>query len=122
MWVFFAPIKQVRWSTDGQLRVVWWPGNEKLKASVVPRGLQPHELGHDLNGGLVIEAMLDCSSENRAGFVVSASAVKDVNGTAFIWDCRQQRFQIGSYSNSSGGNVFWPVQAQFGNRSATTDG
>ena len=77
---------------------------------------------HDLNGELVIEAMLDCSSENRAGFVVSASAVKDVNGTAFIWDCRQQRFQIGSYSNSSGGNVFWPVQAQFGNRSATTDG
>ena len=53
---------------------------------------------------------------------MSASAVKDVNGTAFIWDCKEQRFLIGSYLNTSGEPVFVPVQAQFGNRSATMDG
>lgn len=122
--VFFSPIKQVkRWPTDGQLRVVWWPGNEKLKAAAVQGGLQTHTgLAHDLSGGLIIEATLDCSSATTAGFVVSASAVKDVNGTAFIWDCKEQRFLIGSYLNTSGEPVFVPVQAQFGNRSATMDG
>ena len=122
--VFFSPIKQIkRWPTDGQLRVVWWPGNEKLKAAAVQGGLQTHTgLAHDLSGGLIIEATLDCSGATTAGFVVSASAIKDVNGTAFIWDCKEQRFLIGSYLNTSGEPVFVPVQAQFGNRSATMDG
>eukprot|EP01051_Picozoa_sp_SAG22_P010363 SAG22_NODE_930_length_6462_cov_4.402326_2_plen_204_part_00 len=112
---YLGPIKQVKIFGDGSPRVVYWPGNDKLKGELIvlpspqpllasndgdnssnsngngatPPAIKMYDRVLDLRASIVVEATLSCTdTSTRAGFVNNYT-------NAFVYDCATQRLSIG---------------------------
>ncbi len=87
--VYAAPLKALDIDHEGILRLVWWPGNEKLKAAQVPVEMRSstgpiHWLAGkiDVNQTTVMEGTVQIPSHGPAEQIVCGMVINQGNGTA----------------------------------------
>jgi len=76
--IYAAPLKAVKIDEEGILRLVWWPGNEKLKAAGIPVRMRPAhgpvqwiEDTIDVNQTTVIEGTIQVPAAGLPGAALS---------------------------------------------------
>ena len=76
--IYAAPLKAVKIDEEGILRLVWWPGNEKLKAAGIPVRMRPAhgpvqwiEDTIDVNQTTVIEGTVQVPAAGLPGAALS---------------------------------------------------
>ena len=87
--IYAAPLKAVNIDAEGILRLVWWPGNDKLKAAQLPVTLQAPQgaiqwldTSFDVNQTLVIEGTANLPATGPAAGELFGLLLDQGNGTA----------------------------------------
>ncbi|NQT40854.1 MAG: hypothetical protein HQ581_25390, partial [Planctomycetes bacterium] len=76
--VYFAPLKAVRIDSRGILRLLWWPGNEKMKHAPV----EVNMARSDGDGGKTMITMLENRFDTDEGIILEGTVGLPGNATS----------------------------------------